>query len=685
MGIVASIFGSVVGAVVTIVTLFAVSQNPPPRPPTIPCERQPVPCLRLRTGSSWLPNAAGSPNHMRQFVDAERAELAKQRAADEQRAKQAALWAEVERAAKQAAQRAENERVAKQAVQRAENERVAKEAAQRAENERVAKEAAQRAENERVAKEAAQRAENERAAKEAAQRAENERAAKEAALTAERTDEERIAKQAYDEQKALEQFLSDEAMVQMEEELFSKEPAELAEGESEAPPVNDKPIEEAPVGEEGVPVVEVPVGEEDVPVGEPVEVPVVEVPVGEEDAPVNEPVEVSIGEEDVPVGEEDVPVGEPVEVPVSEEDAPVSEPVEVPVGEEDVPVSELVELVGEMAGEPVEPVDEMAGEPVGAAAIVNVATQERSAELASLVQYVCDDHDDDDDDNYDDDDDGTDGWMCLTMDTEDVVINPLLERMPQGMSFASRYHVGVLGVQGTGKTTLCNLIRATTNKIREKPEVVDLLGEKGAWNATVGSAITQIVLDACRAYMDGPARDRPAPENDWREPTAWPVGKNMVLWDVCGSGVRGMSSCDYIDRSGLAFMSCVVVTVSNGDSEATNVIIEALHARGIPFILVQTHVDEYLRGEYLRRMQEAAVTATNLVWDDNVVSDLLVARQTYLRETYRLNSRDHVMCVNATPWTFPAASDLERISQDTYELIECILHIFRTAVSAHQP
>lgn len=247
----------------------------------------------------------------------------------------------------------------------------------------------------------------------------------------------------------------------------------------------------------------------------------------------------------------------------------------------------------------------------------------------------------------------------------DVPTNVLAEKMPD---FDRYYHIGFVGAQGSGKTSLCNVMRAAIEHVRQSGDEATVTLDQ--------AALRKIVMLAVR---DGD--DDVGAEDDDRDATPHTMG-NLVLWDLGGAGTQRIPAAECVRRSGLAFMSTVVVVVGLHDTEATAEMVATLHALRIPFVMVQTHMDQYIRTEMTR---ECIVHQAFLKYGPADVDFLLQSRRDYLRDKYALEDRDQVMCVNTLPWIFDTQAEVDRIAADTYDLADCVLYTLRAAQAAHQP
>lgn len=264
------------------------------------------------------------------------------------------------------------------------------------------------------------------------------------------------------------------------------------------------------------------------------------------------------------------------------------------------------------------------------------------------------------------------GWDCIEIANGKVVVNPLARYLK--VPFENKFHLGVVGGQGAGKTALCGAFRAIVRQLRE-----DDRDPKDVPDFT-----RRIALRAMRQFMD-PAIHGPCVEDDKRDPTPW-VLDNLVLWDICGGGVERATHDEYIEQSGLAFMSCVLVVVGLYDTAVVNRIVRALHQSQIPMILVQSHIDEYLREEYLRDASRAVASSQPVPrWTQEHIRDVMQQRAAYLRTTYALDERDGVMMVNSTPYLLEAKTTEQHLAADAYDLYACVTSAMVMAKRAHHP
>lgn len=233
-------------------------------------------------------------------------------------------------------------------------------------------------------------------------------------------------------------------------------------------------------------------------------------------------------------------------------------------------------------------------------------------------------------------------------------------------NFDSYYHIGFVGAQGSGKTSLCSVMRAAIEHAR-------VVGGKVSLDE---ATLERIVAKASET------NDDIAAEDDDRDATPHVIG-NLVLWDLGGAGTARIPAAECIQRSGLAFLSSVVLVVGLHDTEATAEMVWAMHKLHVPFVMVQTHMDEYIRNTHTR--ESITLGTGRLKYNRKDVDFLLQVRRDYLRERYALEDRDQVMCVNTLPWIFEAKTMADVFAKDTYDLADCVLYTLRAAEAAHPP
>jgi len=253
----------------------------------------------------------------------------------------------------------------------------------------------------------------------------------------------------------------------------------------------------------------------------------------------------------------------------------------------------------------------------------------------------------------------------------------LQKYMPHGEAFEKYYNVAFLGGQGTGKTSLFNMLRVVLAQVKTAKEVSKAIQNNTAIRYVEEGNLLHRAWSVLGEWVRNGTADPPMSENDNRLPTPRKVSPTVMAWDLRGD--TGEDTRKHLEGNCIKDMSCVILTVGLQDTHLTLKMVRALHDLQMPFIMVQTKTDDHIFNIWRTHSD----FPDSVEWNDAYIDDLLRKRRQYLRDTYGLEERDKVFCVNTQP--FMGSSDASAdIRRDTYELLDAILHILQTSISAHE-
>lgn len=258
----------------------------------------------------------------------------------------------------------------------------------------------------------------------------------------------------------------------------------------------------------------------------------------------------------------------------------------------------------------------------------------------------------------------------------EVSINPLTLYLSDDVDFSLYRNICVVGPQNSGKTTLLQFLRVVISTFvrgdvsMEQLEADNFALLRDMWN------------EECKTLQ---GLNKPTAEDDRRDPTPFEIPKAYVmLWDMPGGGTTLNPAEGYVARMGLKHMSSVLVVTGTSDTEVTSKTVEALHAAGVPMIMVQTHFDVLVSNEKKHKKAEArnANAPGKFEWKYEHTYSVIAQRREYLKEKYSLTASDDVMCVNLLlqPEEDEDANEFEK---DPFELMELVLGVVDIVEQAH--
>lgn len=261
-------------------------------------------------------------------------------------------------------------------------------------------------------------------------------------------------------------------------------------------------------------------------------------------------------------------------------------------------------------------------------------------------------------------------WTMALTKTNLTIHNTLLQYITEEI-FSSCYNIGIVGAQGTGKTSFVAIMKEFIRHTREHKTDFKNINTKMSQHD-----VDNIVSEAYKAIDK---EDVPSVSHDQRHPTPWNLG-NMILWDIKGVGADMKDSNtiendakSYIENNGLLFMSCVVVTVGTSQNALTYKIIEYLNEFKIPYFVLQTQIDTVIDNDH--KVKKRRNEISQKLKPDQIIN-ILNVRRTELSKMLNV-PQESIFCINNLP-------DKDSLyGNDTYEFIQAFLSILKHASDSH--